>query len=152
MNIKKIVVLLLFLVAIIGIISPVNAALNGNVGGYPDAKAINGKVQLYTFVYSDIGKESENSDASKYVSARKVELNKVNKAVVTIKGYKPVTLTKPSKGWAINKKYGYAYMPFKVAGTVKSLAFKSYTLKLYDKSNKLIKDKSKGKGNIHFGE
>ena len=148
MNIKKIVVLLLLLVAIIGIITPASATLSSSLSPITEHK---GKTEISFITSSDIGSDKKNWDSAKYVSKRKAELNKVNKIVVTINGYKPITYKKPVKGWKIAKE-GYYRDIITIKGTEKTLTGKDYYVKLYDKNNKLIKDKSKGKGKLDFGE
>ncbi|MCL2687013.1 MAG: hypothetical protein FWE58_00555 [Methanobrevibacter sp.] len=147
MNIKEVLVLLLFLVVITAIITaiitPTDAKLSCDVGAY---SLIGHNVEngVYLNVWTDIGNKSGNPGSSKYFSKRKAELNKVNKIVFTINGYKTITIKKPAKGWK-NKDYNpiknRIMKDFKVKD---NLAGKSYSIKLYDKKGKIIK-KEKGK-------
>jgi len=141
MNIKKTVILLIFLVAIACLISPVNAKLDGYVSKYDNTSAN----KLFVCISSDIGINSDNWKSTKYVTKRKAELNKVNKVVVTFNGYTPITIKKPVKGW---KTYKYADAfenSFSVKNAPKSLKSKNYSIKLYDNKNKLIRNNIKSK-------
>jgi len=143
MNIKKIIVLLLFTIAIITIITPVNAKLDASVE-LGSTKTVNGKTELYITVDSDIGMKTKNFLSNNYISKRKAELNNVNKVVVSVKGYKPVTIKKPAKGWQINKKY-YSNcfdMKFSIKGKSENIYNKNYSVKFYDKKNKIIRTKN----------
>jgi len=143
-NIKKVFVLFLFLVLIIGIIAPVNAKLTCEAGTYTlVGNDVENKV--YLNVWSDIGTKSANPGLAKYVSKRKAELNKVNKIVLKISGYKTVTFKKPTKGWK-NKDYNNIKSRIiKEFSVEKHLNGKNYSIKLYDKKGKVIK---KGKGKL----
>ena len=133
MNFKKLLVLLLFAIAIIGIIAPVNANLEAFSGIYELNK---GKAKVYLYVNSNIGSNAKDYDSANYVSKRKAELNNVNKVVVSIKGYTPKNFKKPSKGWKTGK-YGDQFEKiFSVKGNPLG---KSYSIKLYNKNNKLLK-------------
>jgi hypothetical protein len=127
MNIKKILVLSIFAIAIIGIIAPINAALNGYVE-MESTPYISGKLCLS--IDSNIGMKDKNPYTLKCVSERQKEINTVKKVIITIKGYKPITIKKPTKGW-VNLKY------FSVKGNTNN---KDYSMKLYDKNNKLLKN------------
>ena len=136
MNFKKLLVLLVFAIAIIGIIAPAEAKLTvGGPSTYYD-KPINGKSLLGFVVSSDIGIDSDDEGSANDVSKRKAELNNVNKVVVSIKGYKDVTFKKPAKGWKTSYKSWEFTKTFSVKGNPIK---KSYTVKLYDKKNKSIK-------------
>jgi hypothetical protein len=112
MNVKKMVVLLLFLVAIISLIAPVNAKLDSNLE-LESPKTVNGKIEIVLYVNSDI----EIGGPFK----RKTELNNVNKAVVTIKGYKPITIKKPVKaGNSINMIILIFIVDFQLKGNPKT--------------------------------
>ena len=139
MNIKKIFVLLLFVIAIVGIIAPVEAKLVVNLDPYT-ANPINGKTKISWHVYSDIGYGTLKFNSANAVSKRKAELNKVNKVVDSIKGYETVTHKKPAKGWNIQNNFA-VYKVFSVKGNPNG---KNYSIKFYDKRNKLIKSE-KGK-------
>ena len=100
-------------------------------------------------VNSPIGSQyilSNPKKYDKYKSARKKEINKVNKAVLTIKGYKPITAKKPAKGWKFNGG-DFATHHFIVKNHLKNLDGKPYTLKLYDKRGKLLSNHKYGKMN-----
>ena len=135
MNIKKILVLLLFAIAIIGIISPVSAQLNGYVSKY-DGTSNN---KLFICVSSDIGVDQANWKSSSYVKQRKGELNKIKKITVKIDGYKTVGIKSPSKGWSTYKYADAFEKSFTVKGVSKSLNGKKYYIKFYDKQGKLLK-------------
>ena len=143
MKIKKILVLLLFAIAIIGIIAPAEAKLEIYSGVHEQNNA---KTKIFLKVESDIGMNKYNWDSANYVSKRKAELNKVNKAVVTIKGYTPKNFKKPSKGWEFEKNAYSFEKIFSVKGNPEG---KSYSIKLYDKNGKVIKNK---KGKIYSGK
>ena len=143
MNFKKVLVLLLFAIAIIGIIAPAEAKLEIYSGVYEQYKD---KTKISLQVESDIGLNAKNWDSPIHIPKRKAELNKVNKAVVKIKGYKDVTFKKPSKGWEFEKN-AYSFVKiFSVKGNPEG---KSYSIKLYDKKGKVIKNK---KGKIYGGK
>lgn len=134
MNIKKILVLLLFVIAIIGIITPVEAKLN--LYGRVTSK-YNGETKVHFYVDSN-----KNS-----VSAGKAELSKVNKVAVTVKGYKTITFKKLPKSW---KDYYPMISPIgskKFKGTFLSKKITSF--KLYDKKGKLLRS---GKSLIEASE
>jgi hypothetical protein len=97
MNFKKILMLLLFIIAIIGITSPVEAKLDSNIE-IESLKMINDKTKLILDVVSDIGVKNKNPDSANLISKRKAELNKVNKITVTIKGHNTISFKKPNKG------------------------------------------------------
>lgn len=147
MNYKKILLVsisLLLLVTIVGAIAPVNAALNPHDLWTDSNKQINGKTNLNVAITSDIGIKTKNPNSANYISKRKTELNKVNKVVVTIKGYKPITFKKPAKGWDSKKYHSQYFMKtFTVKGNPNG---KDYTIGIYDKKDKLIKNK---KGHVH---
>jgi len=127
--------ILLFIVAIIAMIAPVNGALKGNVEIVtPDPY----DGQVCFSLDSDIGMKDENPYTPKYISQRTKEFNKVKKIVVKIKGFKSKTFKKPKKGWPDDLTY------FKVKGSAYK---KAYSMKLYDKNNKLLKNI---KGNIQY--
>ena len=137
MNIKKILVLLLFFVAIACILTPVTGKVNADVD-IVSLKNVNGNSQLSLSVDSDIGMKSKKWYGAKSVSKRKAELNNIKKVVVEVKGKKKVTFKKPNKSWKIYK-FDYSFNKlFSVKGKVES---KTYSIKLYNKKNKLIKNK-----------
>ena len=141
MNIKKILVLLLFLVAILGIITPVNAKLD-YCETWSDSKVINGKTKMTWGLCSDIGDYVVDWDSPKYSIQERKEVNKVIKGTVKIDGYKTLTFKKPKKGWMFTGiTESSLYKSFSVKG---SPINKSYTIKCYDKNGKIIKQ-SKGK-------
>lgn len=144
MNSKKIMVLLLFAIAIIGIITPVNAELSGYVSKSIkyDKKPVN---KLFVCIQSDIGIGNSNWKSTNYVKQRKTELNKINKIVIKVKGYNSTTIKKPSTGWQTYQ-YADAFQKyFTVKGATKSLLGKDYSIKLYNKNNKLIRSDIKSK-------
>jgi hypothetical protein len=143
MTIKKILVLLIFAIAIVGIIAPVNAALNVDWFFTYEKKPINGKNGVDLMFSSNIGKNTKDPHAKKYVDQRKRELNKVNKVVVTVRGHKTTTFKKPSKGW--NDDYG-VMKSFSLKGS--AVYKKDYSVKLYDKNNKVLKSK---RGKVPLG-
>ena len=147
MNIKKILILLIFAIAIIGIITPTEAKIDSNLELEKSFMIKDNKFILY--VSSDIGMKSKNHDSVYYANKRKTELNKINKAVVKIEGYeKNITFKKPSQGWKLDK---YAYSIEKTFPTnvdTDKVGF-DYSIKFYDKKNKLLKNK---KGNILFSD
>jgi len=143
MNIKKILVLLLFAIAIVGIISPVNAALKIDWFLTYEEKPINGKNDVALSFSSDSGMNAKDPHVKKYVDQRKRELNKVNKVVVTVKGHKTTTFKKPSKGWN-DDPCVMKFFSLKGSAVYK----KDYSVKLYDKNNKLLKSK---KGKVPLG-
>jgi len=128
MILKKILVLSLFLFTIMGIIAPVNATLNGYAEMEP-TPVISKKIGY--LIESNIGMNDTDPNSPKHVSEREKEINKVKKIVIKVKGYKPITIKKPKKGWSKNLKY------FSVKGNANN---KPYTMKLYDKNNKLLKN------------
>ena len=144
MNIKKILIILLFSIAIVTIISPVTGKLEGQVG-VDSLKEFDGKTKLNLVVRSNIGESSKNFNSMQAISKRKKELNNVNKVIITIEGYKPITFKKPVKDWKLKSKGEYYKLyyfekSFLVKGKPKDLDFKkSYSMKLYDKKGKLIK-------------
>jgi len=115
-------VLLIFAIAIVGIIAPVEAKLYVHSGVYEQSK---GKTTVYLNVNSD----------GESVSKNNAELNKVNRAVVSIKGHNTVTIKKPVKGWNTGK-HGSIFKTFSVKGNPLG---KSYSVKLYNNKGKLIK-------------
>ncbi|MDR2967209.1 MAG: hypothetical protein LBU74_04610 [Methanobacteriaceae archaeon] len=144
MNIKKALILILFAIAIVGIIAPVNAKLNCETWSHSN-KIINGKTKMTLGIASNIGSTAKNWDSPKYITQRKAELNKVNKITVTIKGYKTIIFKKPTKGW-------------KLSGITDDSLYKSFSvknnpnnkfciIKCYDKKGKLIKQQ---KGKVQF--
>jgi len=146
MKIKTIIVLLCFVIAIISI-APVNAKLDPDIylrGDWTDEN--NHRVLLD--VWSDIGLKTKNPDSAKYSSARKSELNTVNKIIIKISGLKTTTFNKPTKGWKTEtSQSAYNHVirkDFSVKGTYKELKNKDYSVTLYDKKNKILKNK-KGK-------
>ena len=151
MNIKKIIVLLLFLVAIIGIIAPVNATLGGSIGYLPYTNSKTTKIPMWISSDIDENKAEDKQNSADSISKRKAEINKVNKVVFTVKGYKPVTINKPAKGWKTDKD-GYSRNTFTIKGTSKTLDGKSYSVKLYDRKNKLLNNKHGDKGIIGYKE
>jgi len=138
MNIKKVGALSLFLIAIIGIIAPINAALE--VNHLLSTKTSDGKAKLTLSVSSDIGSESKNPYLTKHIFKKDAELNKVQKIHVKINGIKSITFKKPVKNWEIDAFYGIE-KSFWVYG---SPIGKNFTVKFYDEKNKLIKN-NKGK-------
>jgi hypothetical protein len=123
MKIKTIIVLLCFTIAIIGIISPVNAKLDASISVHSH-EPINGKTGLDFGVYSTIGKS---------------EFSKINKIVLSIKGYKSKTYKKTAKGWSSKYDSGNSYIYIGTSVNGKALN-KDYSVKLYDKKGKLIKN------------
>ena len=138
MDIKKILVLLIFAIAIVGIVAPINAALECQVTT-DDKKPNKGKNNVFVFVTSDIGLYDDDGHTKKYKSKRKKELNNINKIVLSIKGHKTTTLKKPAKGWKVD----YACESFSKELSLKGSAVykKNYSIKFYDKNNKLLKTK-----------
>ena len=135
MNIKKILILLIFAIAIVGIITPVSAELYPNLI-IDSLKEDNGKTKLYLYGHSDTKKE----------------LNNVNKITVSIKGYQTITFKKPAKGWKQQKVPDGAYFEkyFKIKGNPKKLDNKKdYILKFYNKKGKLLKTE---KGKLYHPE
>ena len=124
----KVIFILLFIVAIIGIIAPVNAALQGNVE-IVTPNPSDGTVSFS--IGSDIGMKDENPYTAKRISQRTKETNKVKKIVIQIRGFKPITFKRPQKGWSDGLTY------FSVNGTAYN---KAYSMKLYDKNNELLKN------------
>ncbi|MDR2966706.1 MAG: hypothetical protein LBU74_02015 [Methanobacteriaceae archaeon] len=138
MKIKAIIGLLLFSLAIISIITPVNAELSPYLNS-ESYKPVNGKTKIYLDVYSDLGTSEKNYNSANYVSKRKADFNKVSKYVITINGYKPIIYKKPVKGWKISSNNGYKAIYFGKSFSVKGNPNgKSYSLKLYNKKGKLI--------------
>jgi len=135
MNIKKIIILLLFTIAIAGIIAPVNAEILYDFTT-PKIKTINGKTKLKFRVLSNIGWVKKNWKALKYKTARKKELNNINKVVVKFEGNKAITFKKPVKGWKIDKDGMGFYKPFTING---SPINKTYTISYYNKKGTIIK-------------
>ena len=142
MNIKKILVLLLFLVAIIGILAPVNAKIN--VEAYSPKKPTDGKSSINLYVISKVGKNNFD-ESHKAQVARKKELSKVNKMSIKVKGYKKVVFKKPSKGWKLEYKNFYIFKSFSVKGKASG---KNYLMKFYNKKGKLFRS-VKGKVMAH---
>ena len=143
MNLKQILILLIFLIAIIGIIAPASASLEPSLE-LQSAKTIKGKTKLYITVNSDIGNKNKKTfySSKQYTSKRKNELNTVKKAVISIKGHKPVTIKKPAKGWKkSDRNFLYFDKTFKVKGKASKINNKKYTINLYNMNNKLIKNK-----------
>jgi len=143
MNIKQILILLIFLIAIIGIIAPASAKLEPNLE-LESAKTVKSKTKLFITINSDIGNKNKKTfySSKEYTSKRKNELNRVNKAVISIKGYKTITIKKPAKGWKKgDKNFLYFDKTFTVKGKADKINNKGYTIKLYDMNNKLIKNK-----------
>jgi len=148
MNIKKIIVLLLFTIAIVGIMAPVDAALKSEAGLMFYDKE-NKKNELFLEVVSDFGLNTKNPDKQKYFSQRKVELNKVNKIIFSIDGKKTKTYKKPAKGWpSMEASFGVGRL-ITIKGN--SINKKNYSIELYDKNNKLLQNK-KGKLGEFNGE
>ena len=145
MNIKKILVL--FLVAIIGIIAPVNSALFGSL--YPLSETNSKNTKLTWNIWSNIGSYEDNWDSANYVSKRKAEVNRVNKVVVSIKGQTAVTIKKPVKGWKTNKN-GELTNTFTIKSNHKTLNGKNYTFKMYDNKGKLLKNMNPTKGKLYY--
>ncbi|MDR2967727.1 MAG: transglutaminase-like domain-containing protein [Methanobacteriaceae archaeon] len=140
MNIKKMFLVSLVLIAMIWIITPVNGKLDSTLE-LESSKTFNGKTELNLQVYSNIGMKNKNYYSYNYIFKRKTELNKINKVLVTIKGYKTITFKKPVKGWNSDF-YGYSFdVSFLVKGKTKNIANKDCSIELYDKKNKLIKNK-----------
>jgi hypothetical protein len=136
MNIKKIIVLLIFAIAIIGIIAPVEAKLS-YCETWSYSKEIKGETVMMWGVCSDIGSMAKNWDSPKYAAQNRAEVNKVNKVTVTIKGYKTKTFNKPLKGWKFSGITGSSlYKEFSVKGNPNG---KSFNMKCYDKKGKVIK-------------
>jgi len=139
MKIKKILVLLLFMVAIVGIIAPANAELYPVVG-IKSLKAVeNGKkTQLELFVQSDYSSSMK----------AKAELGTVNKLVVTVEGYNTITFKKPANGWKLYKNYYHGITKtFNIVGKPKNIVNKKhYSIKVYNKNGKLIKT---GQGRLY---
>jgi hypothetical protein len=133
-------VLLLFTIAIVGIIAPVEAKLNAEA--YSSVYLIEGKSGVSLSISSNIG-DKKTFDSSKNQAARKKEINNVNKMVISIKGYKAITFKKPKKGWKMEYKNYYTHKYFSVKGKA---AEKNYSIKFYNKKGKLIKN-IKGKIN-----
>lgn len=148
MNIKKILVLLIFAVAVASIIAPANAKINGDIV-FDSNKDINGKSKLSIVIDSDIGLKDNFYErfSAKNNASRIKELNKVNKVVVKIKGYNPITFKKPKKNWTCLFNTYFA-KEFELKGKPKKIENKSYSIKLYDKNNKLLKSKT-SKLHIH---
>ena len=141
MKIKKILVLLLFMVAIIGIIAPVEAKLS-YCETWSHSKEIKGKTVMIWGVFSDIGDNAKNWDSPKYATQKRAEVNKVNKVTVSIKGYQTKTYKKPAKGWKFSGITDSSiYKKFSVKGNPTG---KSFTMKCYNKKGKVIKQ-NKGK-------
>ena len=115
MNTKKILILLIFAIAIVGIITPASAELYPNLI-IDSLKADNGNTKLYLYGSSDTKKELDN----------------VNKITVSIKGYETITFKKHAKGWKQQKVPGAVYFEkyFKIEGNPKKLNNKDYC---YDK-------------------
>ena len=138
MNIKKIVVLILFAVAIIGIIAPANAALNGYVSKYSSYGYKPEK--LYVCIQSNIELDKSNWKSSNSVTKRKNELNKVNKISIKVQGYNSTVIKRPSSGWSTYQYADAFEKNFVVKKAYKSLKGQTYTISLYDKNNKLLRD------------
>ena len=130
---KKVLILLLFLVTIASIIAPIN----GTLTGYIDSEQqIKGRSTILIDVYSDIGFSNYNPNAPKYVKERKKEFSQVNTIVVNIKGYKAIILRKNTKAWNnANISNGVFTKSITIKG---SPIGKNYSLRFYDKKNKLI--------------
>jgi len=143
MNIKKIIILLLFLIAIIGIIAPATAKLDSNLE-LESMKTVKGKTKLYITVNSNIGYKKNKEifyTSNKYNSNRKKELNSINKIGINIKGYKTVTLKKPKKGWKSSKYNLFFDKTFTIKGNHQKIDNAQYSIKLYNNKNKVIKNK-----------
>ena len=145
MNIKKILVLLLFLIAIVGIITPVNATLKVDYLFTTEKKPINGENEMSLGFSTNIGMNAKDPYAKKYVAERKKELNSVNKVVITIKGHKTTIFKKLAKGWD-NYDGPIVMKFFSLKGS--AVYKKDYSVKLYDKNNKIVKSK---KGKVPLG-
>ena len=148
MNIKKILVLLLFVITIVGITTPAEAKLDSSVET-ATLKPVNGKTEIYIHFWSNTGDYNNDSNYEKYFIKRKAELNKVNKVTFAIKGYKTITIKKPKKGWNredISVAYdGTTYtVPHLVKGNPNG---KIYSINFYDKKDKLIEPKI---GYVHY--
>ena len=142
MDIKKIFLLLLFLILIIGIIAPVNAKLSYCETWADTGKVINGKTKMTWGVASDVGSNTRYYYLPKYVNKQKAEVNKVNKVTVKISGYKTLTFKKPAKGWKLSGITDSSlYKSYSLKGSPLN---KTFTMKCYDKKGKLIKQ-NKGK-------
>jgi len=136
-NLKMITGLLLFVIAIACVIFPVNAALNPHNLWADSNQTSVGKTILNVGITSDIGMKDKNVNSAKFISQRKAELNKVRKVVVQIQGFQSRIFIKPNKGWASGKYYSQFFIKrFTVKG---DLNHKDYTIKIYNKNNKLIK-------------
>ena len=136
MNIKKVLVLLLFVVAIVGIIAPVSAKLD-YCETWTYSKTINGKTKMMWGLCSDNGDHATDWESPKYSTQNKKEINKVIKVTVKIKGYKTLTFKKPTKGWEFGGITGSSlYTTFFIKGNPTN---KPYTMKCYDKNGKVIK-------------
>ena len=144
MNIKKILILLIFTIAIIGIITPTEAKLDSNLELERSEIIKDNKFILY--INSDIGMKTKNHDSDYYANKRKTELNNINKAVVTIKGYKTINYKKPAKGWKLDKYAYYIEKSFEAKVNVEDIG-DDYSIKFYDNKNKLFKNK---KGKVLF--
>lgn len=141
---KSIVIFLLFMVAIIGILAPVNAKLYGDMS-IVHKEPSNGKIKLYFYVGSDVGDNTKNTHSAKNNIARKKELNNVNKVVINIKGFKSVTVKKPAKGWRMGNEWNRFFeRDYWIKGKFKNLVNKNYSLKMYNNKGKLLKN-SKGR-------
>jgi len=144
MNLKKILVLLSVSLVIICIISPANAKLDSTIE-VESSKTINGKTKLILYVSSDIGVKKKNTNSSTYsnsansISKRNTELNSVNKIIVTVNGYKSVNFKKPAKGWNVDNLY--FTKTFSIKGDQKKISDNECSIKLYNKKNKLLKNK-----------
>jgi len=145
MSIKKVMLLLIFIIAIISVIAPVNAKLEP-ILELESMKTVNGKTKLYITVNSDVGNKNTKNfySSANYVSKRKKELNNVNKITISIKGYKTVNIKRPVKGWKTDKSGLFFDKTFLVKGKSTKIDNKSYSIKIYNKKNKLIRNK-KGK-------
>ena len=144
-NVKKMLVLLLFTIAIVGIIAPVNAALKVDYLFTTEKKPINGKNEVCLSFSTTIGGNAVDLYAKKYSADRKKEFDKVNKVVIIIKGHKTTTFKKPAKGW-VNHEGPSVYKDFSLKGS--AVYKKDYSVNLYDKNNKIIQSK---KGKVPLG-
>ena len=144
MNIKKVVLVLILAIAILLMIAPANAKLEADLYLLTSMKD-DKKVAVHLEVRSDIGLDKKNNYLVKYCSARKAELNKVYKIDVKVRGFKTITLMKPANGWKVtDSQVALTHVVRKtcIDGiSYKELKNKDYSVKLYDKNNKLLKSK-----------
>ena len=139
MNMKKILILLIFAIAIVGIIAPAEAKYTAGMNPISQKTS-------HLHVDSDIGMKSKNWNSAKYVSKRKAEVNKINKIVITIKGTKDKTIKKPAKGWKSKTITGAGFYK---ALTINNPDGKKYSIKFYNKKNKVIYTK---KGELFYDD